>query len=194
MVRERALLLHNWTGLELAEIADVRQVVRDVLSTSICPSNGTIARKFQKRYPNTRYQLLFNMHLNAAPPQRHSAPALYHQIAVHNHSLNDKYYPKYKPTSLHEPGDEGWGDDVSHYYVLENFLKLDPEQILWLKQNCPTKAHVEAYIHDLGEWFDNNGETLRQTLEFVLVERGVDVDEFWNRIHEEELGVAIDGS
>lgn len=186
------MLLHNWTTVELAQIADVMHVLRDVLGFSICPSNGRVSEKFHRRFPNTRYQLLFNMQRDCLAPL---LPGSMQQqsVAVHRHNGPQKYYAKYKPTAFHEPGDEGWGDDLSHYYVIEDMLKLDPEQILWLKDNAPFKAQVEAYIRDLGEWFDNNGETFGQTLEFVLTERGVDAEEFSSSIHDEHLGVAISG-
>lgn len=180
---ERASLLHGWSTLELSEIEDVRGVIRDVLAGSICPSNGTISRKFHKRYPDLNHQLLFNMHLNY--PDHH------HLASQQN---NNKYYAKYKPTPFHEPGSEGWGDDVSHYYVIEDMLKLDPAQVLWLKDNAAaSKALVEGFVKGLGEWFENNGETFAQTLEFVLGRRGVDEVEFAEAVREGELGVARDG-
>ena len=76
-------------------------------------------------------------------------------------------------------------------------LKMDPEQIMWLKEHAPLKGMVEGYVRSLGEnydgsnWFTNNGETLVQTLEFVLDERGEHVGEFMGAIAEGELGVAI---
>lgn len=178
IILERAMLLHSWTTDELSEIADVRSTIREVLNGSVCPSNGTIQRKFRKRFPDTNYQLLFNMHLNYPPPNATNT--------------QNKFYAKYKPTPFHEPGSEGWGDDVSHYYVLEDMLKLNPAQILWLKDNAFSKCQVETYVRNLGEWFDNNGETFGQTLEFVLDQRSEDVGEFWEAVATCELGVARD--
>lgn len=94
----------------------------------------------------------------------------------------------------HEVGAEGWGDDIPHYYVVEDYLKLDPAQILYLKENAPLKGMVENYVRSLCheyDWFSNNGETWVQTLEFVLDERGEDVGEFMDAIAEGELGVAV---
>ena len=34
------------------------------------------------------------------------------------------------------------------------------------------KAAVKAFVARLGEWFDNNGETLGETVRFVISERG----------------------
>lgn len=99
--------------------------------------------------------------------------------------------------SSHEVGAEGWGDDIPHYYVVEDYLKLDPEQILWLKEHAPLKGMVEAYVRTLGEnsdgsnWFTNNGETWVQTLEWVLDERGEDIGEFMGAIADGGLGIAV---
>lgn len=91
-------------------------------------------------------------------------------------------------TPYHEPGGEGWGDDIPHYYVVEDMQKLDPGQIIWLKENAPLKGMVESYINGKGDWFKNNGETFGQTLEWVLQERDEDVAEIRAAIMEEVMG------
>lgn len=180
LLLQRAALLHNFHNEELAEMIDLQNIVRDTLATNICPSNGAVQRKFRKRFPDTNYQLLFNMHLNYPPSPTHLSPQEAQQY---------KYYAKYRPTAYHEPGCEGWGDDISHYYVIEDMLKLDFEQILWLKDNAPSKFHVESYVRSLGAWFDNNGDTFQETVETVLVQRGAEVGEFLEAVADGELGV-----
>jgi hypothetical protein len=202
-IHHRAELLHNWSTEELAEIADVHGVLRDVIHTNVCPSNGTIARKFKKRYPETAHQLLFNIHLNYPPPafsapfptsEFHNPPPANNLNAFHHSAaITAKYHQsKFQATPYHEPGAEGWGDDIGHYYVVEDMLKLDPEQILWLKENAPLKGMVETYVKGLGEWFENNGETWGQTLEWVLRERSEDVGEVMAGIADGDLGIAVE--
>lgn len=186
-LRGRAALLHNWDNYQLAEMADVQEMFRQVLKSNVCPSNGIIERKFRMRFPDSNYQLLFNNQFNY-PFLPH--PPLGHMIESPLCDRDYKNYHKYYPTSVHEPGCEGWGDESDHYFVVEDMLKLDPEQILWLKENAPSKSHVEAYRRKLGEWFFNNGTTFGQTLDFVLNERGVDLGEFWGALEDDELGVA----
>lgn len=203
VLQRRAALLHNWSTWELAEIADVHAVMREVVHSNVCPSNGTIARKFKKRHPDIEHPLLFNIHLNYPPPIQapsHNPFAVYYHTSatLSSHFNNTPTYTsryattKYSLHPSHEVGAEGWGDDIPHYYVIEDMLKLDPEQILWLKENCPLKGMVEGYVSSLGSWFENNGETWVQTLEWVLDERGEDVAEFMSGIAEGELGVAVD--
>jgi hypothetical protein len=203
VLQKRAALLHNWSTWELAEIADVHAVIREVIDSNVCPSNGTIARKFKKRHPDNEHMLLFNIHLNYPPPA--PAPphnpfnAHYHTtstLSSHFHSTAT-YNSRHASTKFslhpnHEIGAEGWGDDIPHYYVIEDMLKLDPEQILWLKENAPLKGMVEGYVSSLGSWFENNGETWVQTLEWVLDERGEDVAEFRDGIAAGRLGIAVD--
>ena len=69
-------------------------------------------------------------------------------------------------------------------------LKLNPEQILWLKDNAPGKFQVQEYVDELGSWFENNGQTFGQTLEHVLEARMVDLDEFEDCLASDELGIA----
>jgi hypothetical protein len=203
ILQKRAALLHNWNTWELAEIADVNAIIREVVHSNICPSNGTIARKFKKRHPENEHSLLFNIHLNYPPPaptHSHSPfPAHYHittnNLSTHFHNT-PTYTARYASSKFsllpnHEIGAEGWGDDIPHYYVIEDMLKMDPEQIMWLKENAPLKGMVEGYVRSLGDWFENNGETWVQTLEWVLNERGEDVGEFMGAIGDGELGVAV---
>ena len=96
---------------------------------------------------------------------------------------------KYQTSDFHEPGSEGWGDEIPHYYIVEDMMKLDPGQILWLRANAPLKEMVEAYVRGLGEWFGNNGETMGQTLEWVLAERGDDVEDLREGIVDGMFGV-----
>jgi len=189
VIQERAELLHNWNLAELAEIEDVREVLRDVLQNHICPSNGTIQRKFRKRFLETDQQLLFNIHLNYPPP-----PSAFqtHFHTTHQVTAANKFVTKYQPTAYHEPGAEGWGDEIPHYYVVEDMLKLNPGQIIWLRENAPLKGMVEAFVRGLGEWFENNGETFGQTLDWVIVERGGNVGELRDSIQERDVGVARD--
>ncbi|KAL4960306.1 Brix domain-containing protein [Aspergillus stella-maris] len=206
-VGERAQLLHNWSTSELAEIEDVRMVVSDVVQNHICPSNGTIQRKFRKRYPESNHQLLFNVHVNY--PMNNNLPfspygfynpdfettndqdRLFH--STHSSSFTNssaKYRSCFRNDIFHEPGSEGWGDEIPHYYVVQDMMKLDPGQVLWLREHCPLKEQVEAFTLSLGDWFRNNGETFGDTLDWVVKERGEEMEEFRAAIADRELGVA----
>ncbi|PNS15541.1 hypothetical protein CAC42_800 [Sphaceloma murrayae] len=191
--RERALLLHNYNTGELAEMMDVHNILRDVICNNICPSNGTIRRKFHKRFPDSNYQLLFNIHLNYPPSP---SDTFANSDAFYNHrqsnAMQFKFHNKFVPSRSHEPGGEGWGEDISHYYVVEDMLKLDPAQILHLRDNAPLKGQVEAYIRGLGDWFDNNGETFCQTMSMVVVQRGRDMEEIKEAIEDGILGIAVE--
>ncbi|KAI9669224.1 MAG: hypothetical protein M1817_004719 [Caeruleum heppii] len=189
VVLERAELLHNWRLVELAEIEDVRGVVREVLQHRICPSNGTVQRKYRKRFPDAEHQLMFNIHLNYPPPTPIVSQQFYSTPQI---TGADKYATKFSSSARYEPGAEGWGDEIPHYYVMEDMMKLDPGQVLWLRDNAPLKGHVEMFVRGLGDWFDNNGETFGQTLGWVMKERGESVEELKERIDSGEVGVSRD--
>ena len=186
VVLARAALLHHWTTAELGEMEDVRGVMREMIENHICPSNVTIQRKFRKRFPEPDQQLMFNVHLNYPPP-----PTAFQQAfhATHQVTASNKYHTKYLSTVHHEPGAEGWGDEIPHYYVVEDMLKLDPGQIMWLKENAPLKQQVERYVRSLGDWFENNGDTFGQTLDWVLRERGSDLVGLQQSVAEGRLGL-----
>ena len=187
VVRDRAALLHNFSTQELAEMLDVQQIFRDTVSNNICPSNGKIRQKFQKRYPESNHQILFNIHLNYPPAPSSFVPDTW----FHNSSYgSSKYHSRLAPSRFNDPGAEGWGDDVSHYYIVEDMMKLDPEQILHLRDFCPLKAQVESYVKEVaGEWFGNNGETFSETSAFVVRQRGGDWEELRAAVEDGEVGV-----
>ncbi|KXL50768.1 hypothetical protein M433DRAFT_61134 [Acidomyces richmondensis BFW] len=190
VVAERALLLHNWTTTELAEMLDVHAILRDMVANNICPSNGKIRQKFQKRYPDSNQQLLFNIHLNYPPPPSSNFFATPGWIE----SGSGNVASRLQSSRFHEPGAEGWGDDISHYYIVEDMMKLDPEQILFLRDQCPLKAQVEAYVRTMfegGEWFVNNGETFSETLGHVVRQRGGDFQALKIAVEDGEMGIAV---
>lgn len=199
VMHERATLLHNFSTSELAQMLDVHLVLRDVVANNICPSNGKIRQKFQKRYPESNHQLLFNIHLNYSPPSASPFnPDGWLQSSLITsskyHSLSSTPSQRLQTSHFHEPGAEGWGDDISHYYVVEDMMKMDPRQILILRDHYPLKSQVEGYVRSFGgggEWFVNNGETFSETLAFVLKQRGADMQGLKASIEDGEMGVAI---
>lgn len=184
-MRERAALLHNFSTAELAEMLDVHLILREVVANNVCPSNGKIRQKFNKRFPESNHQLLFNIHLNY-PPGSFVPDSGYYNSG----QASSKYHAKLTPSRYHEPGAEGWGDDVGHYYVVEDMMKLDPGQILLLKEQFPMKSQVEAYVTTLGEWFANNGETFSETLGFVIRQRGGEMEDLKMAVEDGEAGIA----
>ena len=196
VLAERALLLHNFRTPELAEMLDVHHVLRDVVANNVCPSNGKIRQKFHKRFPESAHGPMFNIHLNYPTP--HAAASWCDTSPWTRSSVlaSGKYsHARLQTSRFHEPGMEGWGDDINHYYVVEDMLKLDPQQILFLRDRCPLKAQVEMWVKvqvEGGEmWFVNNGETFAETLWSVIRQRGGEVEEFKAAVEDGEMGVAV---
>ena len=191
---ERAMLLRNWSSAELAEIEDIRGVIAEVVRNHVCPSNGTIERKFKKRFPFAQGpdQLTFNFWPSSAEMNVMAFGGLAtDQFYTTSHSLESpaKYRSRFRNDLSHDPGYEGWGDEIPHYYVLQDMMKLDPRQVLWLREHAPLKGQVEAYVASLGEWFRDNGETFGDTLAWVMSERGEDIGELRACIEDREMGI-----
>lgn len=151
-------------------------MTRVVLELHVCPSNGTIIRRHKERYGEMPIVSHFHQKLPRCGNNAYTRST------------------KTQPTEAWE----GWGDDVSHYYVVEDMLKLHPGQLMglydfvvdgkgkrdmmdWMALES-RKAAVEAFIAGLGEWFDNNGETLGETVRFVTGERGEEEVGSWGDI------------
>ena len=149
-VTQRAALLRNWTTAEIGDIEDFRLTARAVLEDEICPSNAVV-RARQGSYLKP-------------PTLRNHMPTNFHQYFANQ--------------SIHSRGrcdeEEGWGDEITHYYVIEDVMKLNPQQVFWLQQNASYKSTVEAFLCNLGDWFVNNGETFGETSYKVCSERELD--------------------
>ena len=195
VVYERTELLRNWSPHELSEIEDFRFVLRDIVQEQICPSDGTMLRKLRKLVPDVDP----SHSRNAFSKDDWRAPNTHFQQQQHffmtkQFADRNSCLPGVGYSDRHYAANEGWGDEIIHYYVVEDMLKLDPGQIMWLRENAPWKAQVEAYVKVLGEWFDNNGETFGPTLRIVMDERGDDYEEMQDAIVEEKVGIVCGGS
>ena len=96
---------------------------------------------------------------------------------------------------------EGWGDEIAHYYVVEDMLKLDPGQIIWLFEHVTgtgggglvsgsAKDTVQSFVAGIGgEWFENNGETFGETVAFVVGERGGEMEELRESVEDGVEGI-----
>ncbi len=202
VMAERSALLHNWTTDELGEIADVHAVLRELIRTKLCPSDGAVARKLRKRElcsdgrvsglgAAANHAFLPACSLGAPSGHQSMLPCTAAVVKTpttgtfQTKSIDSRY------SSRRADYVEGWGDEVQHYYVVQDVLKLAPDQLLTLLQQRPRKAELERVLHDLGDWFGNNGETWQATLELVLQQRGHELDDFVHRVAAGELGVAI---
>lgn len=197
IIGTRAALLRPWSTTQLAEMIDLHFIFRGVLESCICPSNSQVLRHHRARYldyssaPALRFVQSGFATVQMARAKQVLAQDIFHR-PVHVMSIYD--YPA--DVRL------GWGDEISNYYVIEDMLKLDPGQLLflyemvtggsltassgvwYLNHNYQSSAGmaeqhgvVEAFVGGLGEWFENNGSTLAQTTEWVLEGRGEDFTE-----------------
>jgi len=186
VIYERAELLRNWSARELAEIEDFRVVLRDVVQEQICPSDGTMMRKLRKLVPDNDQPLPRGLFRDDVPS---SALHQQHFFMTKQFQDHNPYLPGLGFSDRRFVTAQGWGDEILHYYVVEDMLKLDPGQIVWLRENATWKAQVESYVKHLGDWFENNGETFGPTLRIVMEERGDDLEEMAEAIAEEKLGI-----
>ena len=214
MLRQRAMLLHLWSTSELAELLDLQLIYRQILTSTITPSNATVVRKHKQRHPDDPFPLVSvthpgkyaSLHNNFNLQSRLST---FHSTPHSSHLLPFAPTEKYTRTQreLHGTTLEGWGDEITHYYVLEDMLKLHPGQLLYLYSTImdatqgnfhpgqSAKGLVESFVAGLeggGGWFENNGETMGETIGFVIGERGGRLEEVRAAVEEGVWGVTCD--
>jgi hypothetical protein len=189
MIAQRCRLLRAWSTEELAEIEDVRAIMRSVLESSLL-GNDDLHWELEPAFPGRHQQqpsafpLASRSYLNLASTMKNAFHTSYERGLVNQR-------PHGRQTSSLSTGMYGWVDDITRFYVLEDLMKLDPEQVLWLRENACPNMQVLDHVAPVGEeWFMNNGETFAQTFEAVMVDRGEDVREIRERIARGELGIA----
>lgn len=186
VVRTRAQVLRPWSGEQLAEMLDLHAVFRAILHSHVCPSNGTVLRRHKQRYPDDPFPLF-----TTTKTTKYNDPlADFHQAYFHS-TPHVSRLSMARNQSQFGATVEGWGDEIAQYYVVEDMLKLDPGQLMHLFESVTgqagpdaesiafygfgsKKATVEHFVARLGDWFENNGETLVETISFVIAERGGD--------------------
>lgn len=103
---------------------------------------------------------------------------------------------------------EGWGDEITQYYVVEDMLKLDPGQLMHLFESVVgqvrpdsgvfihhdystgSKGTVEQFVAGLSDWFENNGETLVETVGAVVRDRGDNMTTLQENVEDGCEGIA----
>lgn len=203
VVRQRAAMLRMWSTEELAEMQDLQNIFRTILADHVCPSNSTVLQRFKERFPSIAVG-------GASTLRVHSLGNVNTKL---DHDSQDfplgQRYNACRSNAIASrcPVLEGWGDEISHYYLLEDMLKLNPQQILELDRlidandagscDCqPSVAHsVECMLTQWGcspDWFENNGETFAGTVQTVINDRGGEYELFRDAIEMGHQGIVKD--
>ena len=185
---ERTDLLRQWTTDELLEIEDMCHIIRTVLHTQICPSDGTVQRRLQRYYPGQARPSL----ASTEPQRRRQCTVLASHVFHGAHHFSEAHDAVTSPLDMtgRDSHTEGWGDEIAQYYIVEDMMKLDPRQILVLLDQPLCKRQVEEYIDAQGSYFVNNGQTLAQTLAWVMQARGQELEELREHITDGTMGIA----
>ncbi|KAF7510281.1 hypothetical protein GJ744_006977 [Endocarpon pusillum] len=159
LVIQRVQLLHNWSTRELFEIDDFQATLRALIGSRICPSDSAV-------------QAIG--HGDGEYPEPSSVKRLLTTAAQDLFHTSRDGHMVHRQDRYHMNVSMGWGDPITHYYIIEDLLKLDPKAVLWLYDHSQ-KWQVEGYLNSLGEWFCNNGDTFSETLTCVLQRREIDL-------------------
>ena len=208
VIRKRALLLRPWPSWQLAEILDLHELFRQVFHRYVCPSNGTVLRRHKQRWPDDPFPLVSTTSVKKYEEQSMAFNQAFFHNTPHVSRLSN---PRSHYTQQYAAV-EGWGDEISQYYVVEDMLKVNPGQLMHLLASvtgdsevlgggnahtlsdvtmCANpKGVVEHFVAGLGDWFENNGETLSETVGFVVGDRGGDVSLLRERIDDGYDGIA----
>ncbi|KAK3169974.1 hypothetical protein OEA41_009359 [Lepraria neglecta] len=203
VIRTRALLLRPWPSQHLAEMLDLHAIFRQVLHSQICPSNGTVLRRHKQRFPDDHVPFVVTTGFAKARDECAGFQQGYFHSTPHMSRLSMA-----KNYNHHHGAVEGWGDEIAQYYVVEDMLKLHPGQLMHLFESVVgqvsssdgllggwdpvggSKGAVGHFVAGLGDWFENNGETLMETVGVVVADRGGDMGALREGVEDGWEGIA----
>lgn len=203
IIRLRAALLRPWSTPQLAELLDVQSIFRVVIERQICPSNSLLRSRHRARYPDDT---------PVVPLLGYASNVLAHTVQVARSKVlgaQEETFCSLPITAIRKALVWGWGDEIPNYYIVQDMLKLDPGRLLHLYQSVTQASSssspdassssgflefdpngsgfvVEKFVSELGEWFENNGQTLTETIKWVINERDGDGDD-WEYFKSEAL-------
>ena len=189
LIAQRCRLLRAWSTEDLAEIEDFRAIMRSILESTLL-GHEILHGELEPAFPGQDHQP------GAFPPGSRGfwSSATTFKNAFHT-SYDERGFAiqsrRGVQPSILSTGMCGWVDETTRFYVLEDLMKLDPEQVLWLRGNGNLDVQVPDRLAPLGEeWFMNNGDTFGQTFDMVMSDRGEDAEEIRERIAQGDLGIA----
>ena len=138
---EKRTTLLRFPAQELLELEDMRRIFEQFISNFILRID---IQGFSEKE-----------HFRICGQSPSAFDGLFHTFAISCHDEHNNFL--------------NWGDEIDRYYLVQDLLKLDPEQLIWLEEN---PSFTFGFIQNMGDWFQNNGETLSQTLNMVLLARG----------------------
>lgn len=146
----RLMFVRCLSTKDIIECGEVHQLIHQFVCTEICPSNSRI---------QTHYDML-------SP----GADPIYFGTYTSTHDLNHSSFrqPRDLATNLAR---ESWGSEAAAYSKAADVMKLNPAQLLWIKEHLLRRIDRLDYFNTL-EAFQHRPATFRAALDAVMLERG----------------------
>jgi hypothetical protein len=152
----RLTFMRSFSEDEIIEIAEIHEILHDVVRTEICPTNAQIQAKFSSYFPGQDL-LYFGSYTT------HPGRAVYGQPKIRPIDALAKKWQK-----------EAWGAYDDQVASVSDIMKLEPDQLLFLKEELLEKRHrLEWLDAHLPEGWHGVQASCRRTMEVVMAERGV---------------------
>jgi hypothetical protein len=140
---------------ELIEMAELHDVVHEMISNDLCPSNAMIQRLFSQGFPGQDI-LYFGSY------------ETYPIIGTHWTALPKKISVLDLPLKW---AGEAWGGFEDHHRIVGKVLKLLPDELLHFRDNLSGKAERSSYLKRFPEVFYCNASTFRDAIDALTALR-----------------------
>lgn len=185
VVELRCQLLRQWNHDELFDMYQISCFMRTLIQRHVCPDTDAMIERHYVHDPNSQFYKVDHYNFpRLCPETPHPGPLLPADAAL---ATTELYFlappPSFVPrvyksikTAIYLSPTQTWDRRGSFAYLslLDDVMKLDFGQILWLGRCAPYREQVRAFLSSLdGDWFEDNEETFVETLRGVLAERNI---------------------
>jgi hypothetical protein len=166
---ERMTFLRRLHDDEIMELAELHDILHDMLYHDLCPSNAQIQQRANQGFPG-QAPLYFGSYETYPAHLSYASPL---QKVAHRMDFTRDIVG------------EAWGSRDVQYSLVRDILKLEPDELLHFREKLNNKTERVIYLTKLHESFHQNPSTLREAIEALSIER----DYFINSFHGIDGGI-----
>jgi hypothetical protein len=152
---QRISYVRRFDDDEMMEIKELNDVFQSMLINDLCPSDAIIQRRYNEGFPGQPplYFGSYHTHPNDC------FEGCFCRTLVLRHDLPQAHVA------------EAWGPRAAQDRTVRNVLKLEPDKLLYFKEQLNNRAERLAYLATLPESFHQYESTFRPVVENLMAER-----------------------
>ncbi len=156
--------LRQFSDDAITELTELNDVLQAMVSYDLCPSNAMVQMLYKEHFPE-QGPLYFGTY--------ETYPRFY------SYEADLRYYPDRYPSTKKVPRqdlplllvNEAWGSSEAQKTIVDEVMKLTPDQLLHFRENLANRAERLAYLNSMPQVLHGRQASLSNALEALCAER-----------------------